>query len=128
MPIRNGHQYIEGLRKRPREVWIDGARVEDVTGHPALRRPLHRIAHLYDMQFDPAFREILSHSPAAFGTSFMIPRAYEDLANQIEEAVESDCKDANAFAIIIEGDSMETKFYAGDRVVYGFRGLVQGRL
>jgi SOS-response transcriptional repressor LexA len=45
-------------------------------------------------------------------------RSYEDLANQIEEVVESDCKDANAFAIIIEGDSMETKFYAGDRVVF----------
>jgi SOS-response transcriptional repressor LexA len=40
------------------------------------------------------------------------------LANQIEEVVESDCKDSNAFAIIIEGDSMETKFYAGDRVVF----------
>lgn len=45
-------------------------------------------------------------------------RAYEDLANQIEETVESDCKDPNAFAIIIEGDSMETKFYAGDRVIF----------
>jgi SOS-response transcriptional repressor LexA len=45
-------------------------------------------------------------------------RAYEDLANQIEERVETDCKDPNAFAIIIEGDSMETKFYAGDRVVF----------
>lgn len=45
-------------------------------------------------------------------------RAYEDLAAQIEETVETDCKDANSFAIIIEGDSMETKFYAGDRIVF----------
>jgi len=45
-------------------------------------------------------------------------RAYEDLANQIEELVETDCKDPNSFAIIIEGDSMENKFYAGDRVVF----------
>jgi SOS-response transcriptional repressor LexA len=45
-------------------------------------------------------------------------RAYEDLANQIEETVETDCKDPNSFAIIIEGDSMEHKFYAGDRVVF----------
>ena len=45
-------------------------------------------------------------------------RAYEDLANQIEETVETDCKDPNTFAIIIEGDSMENKFYAGDRVVF----------
>jgi SOS-response transcriptional repressor LexA len=45
-------------------------------------------------------------------------RAYEDLANQIEERVETDCRDANAFAIIIEGDSMEPQFLAGDRVVF----------
>jgi SOS-response transcriptional repressor LexA len=45
-------------------------------------------------------------------------RAYEDLANQIEEVVETECRDANAFAIIIEGDSMETRFFAGDRVVF----------
>lgn len=47
-----------------------------------------------------------------------VARAYEDLANQIEETVETDCKDPNTFAIIIEGDSMENKFYAGDRVVF----------
>jgi SOS-response transcriptional repressor LexA len=45
-------------------------------------------------------------------------RAYEDLANQMEERVETDCKDANTFAVILEGDSMEPKFYAGDRVVF----------
>jgi SOS-response transcriptional repressor LexA len=45
-------------------------------------------------------------------------RAYEDLANQMEEYVETDCKDPNTFAIILEGDSMETKFLAGDRVVF----------
>lgn len=45
-------------------------------------------------------------------------RAYEDLANQIEETVETDCKDPNAFSIILEGDSMEPKYYAGDRVVF----------
>lgn len=45
-------------------------------------------------------------------------RAYEDLANQLEEMVETDCRDQNAFAIIIEGDSMEPRFLAGDRVVF----------
>ena len=45
-------------------------------------------------------------------------RAYEDLANQLEERVETDCRDPNAFAIIIEGDSMEPRFLAGDRVVF----------
>jgi SOS-response transcriptional repressor LexA len=47
-----------------------------------------------------------------------LARAYEDLANHIDELVETDCKDQNAFAIIIEGDSMEDRFFAGDRVVF----------
>ena len=47
-----------------------------------------------------------------------VARAYEDLANQMEESVDTDCKDPNAFAIIIEGDSMEEKFFAGDRVIF----------
>ena len=63
---------------------------------------------------EPAAKKVPVVSWAAAGAA----RAYEDLANQIEESVESDCKDANAFAIIIEGDSMETKFYAGDRIVF----------
>ena len=63
---------------------------------------------------EPPARRVPVVSWAAAG----LARAYEDLANQIEELVETDCKDPNAFSIIIEGDSMEDKFYAGDRVVF----------
>ena len=62
----------------------------------------------------PAAKKTPVVSWAAAGAA----RAYEDLANQIEETVETDCKDPNAFAIIIEGDSMEPKFYAGDRIIF----------
>lgn len=43
---------------------------------------------------------------------------YGDLATQIEEMVETDCRDPNSFALIIEGDSMEPEFHAGDIVVF----------
>ena len=43
---------------------------------------------------------------------------YQDLCNQLEDWVESDCRDTNAFALIIEGDSMEPEFHAGDQVVF----------
>jgi len=43
---------------------------------------------------------------------------YGDLCNQIDESVETDCRDANSFALILEGDSMEPEFYAGDLVVF----------
>ena len=43
---------------------------------------------------------------------------YQDLANQIDELVETGSRDPNAFSVIIEGDSMENQFFAGDRVVF----------
>ena len=46
MSVRSGKQFIEGLRQRPREVWLRGKRVEDPTTHPAFRRPVERLAHL----------------------------------------------------------------------------------
>jgi SOS-response transcriptional repressor LexA len=42
---------------------------------------------------------------------------YEDIASQIDEMIETDCQDQNAFALIVEGDSMQPRFFAGDRVV-----------
>lgn len=42
---------------------------------------------------------------------------YEDLASQIDETVGTHVTDPNAFAVIVEGDSMEPELKAGDRVV-----------
>jgi SOS-response transcriptional repressor LexA len=42
---------------------------------------------------------------------------YQDLASQIDETVGTQVTDPNAFAVIIEGDSMEPELKAGDRVV-----------
>lgn len=47
-----------------------------------------------------------------------LARSYEDLCNQLEELVETDSKDENAFSIIIEGNSMVPEFKPGDRVVF----------
>ncbi len=43
---------------------------------------------------------------------------YADLANQLDQSVESTCRDANAFALIVEGDSMEKEIFAGDIVIF----------
>jgi SOS-response transcriptional repressor LexA len=42
---------------------------------------------------------------------------YSDLEGQIDDTLISDVKDVNAYAIIVEGDSMEPRVTAGDRVV-----------
>ena len=83
MPARTGQEYINGLKEHPREVWIDGERVEDVTTHPALRNGVKSVATLYDMQHDPELREEMTYaSPTTgdpVGLSFMIPQTVEDL-------------------------------------------------
>jgi SOS-response transcriptional repressor LexA len=58
-------------------------------------------------------REIPVVSWAAAGAA----KDYQDLATQIDETVGSHVTDPNAFAVIIEGESMEPDFKAGDRVV-----------
>lgn len=86
MPIRTGRQYIDSLRKRPREVWVQGKRIEDVTAYPPFQRPIERIAHLFDMQHDPAHAGVLTGMVAEtnerVGTTFMVPRSYEDIVKR----------------------------------------------
>jgi len=83
MGARTGQQYIDGLREQPREVWLGGERVKDVTTHPGLANGVRAIATLYDMQHDPALRDTLTYvSPTSgerVGMSFIIPRTREQL-------------------------------------------------
>jgi amino acid adenylation domain-containing protein len=47
-----GAEYLESLRDQ-REVWIYGARVKDVTLHPAFRNQARMVARMYDALHDP---------------------------------------------------------------------------
>jgi 4-hydroxyphenylacetate 3-monooxygenase len=83
MPARTGQQYIDGLKAQQREVWLGGERVRDVTTHPGLSGGVRAIAQLYDMQHDPALREIMTYpSPSSgepVGRSFAMPASREAL-------------------------------------------------
>lgn len=52
----NGDSYLASLDDG-REVWFDGARVANVTKHPAFRNAARSVAHLYDLLHDPATRD-----------------------------------------------------------------------
>ncbi len=54
-----GKEFLESLRG-PREVWIYGERVKDVTAHPAFRNPARMLARLYDALHDPASQPVLT--------------------------------------------------------------------
>lgn len=86
MAIRSGTDYVNRLREHPREVWIEGERVDDPTKHPALRAPIKAIAELYDLQSASALTDTLCYmdenGEGPFATAFMVPRTAADLAKK----------------------------------------------
>src|SRR5438128_2311401 len=79
---RTGQEYLDGLRDG-RAVYIDGARVEDVTTHPAFAQSARSIARLYDIASDPANADVMvADSPYGgdpINIAHMIPRSKADL-------------------------------------------------
>lgn len=88
MAVRTGKQYIEGLRAKPRQVWIGGERVEDVTTHPAFSASVEQIARLYDAQHDPEFQDKLTYiepeTNQRTGLAFMPAYSADDLRRRRE--------------------------------------------
>jgi 4-hydroxyphenylacetate 3-monooxygenase len=83
VPARRGAEFLQGLRDRPRDLWLDGARVADPVEHPAFRNVLRSLADLYDMQCEPALRDAMTYvSPTSgdrVGLSFLLPQTQDDL-------------------------------------------------
>jgi 4-hydroxyphenylacetate 3-monooxygenase oxygenase component len=88
MSVRGGNDYIAGLRKHPKDVWISGRKVSDVTGDAAFRRPVAAMASIYDCQIDPGLRDKMVYrrddSGEAAGLSFIIPRSRQELEQRRE--------------------------------------------
>lgn len=86
MPVRSGQQYIDHLSKNPAEVWIRGEKVADVTTHPAFQNGVRSLASLYDLQTNPATKDVMTfESPSSgdpVGLSFIIPKTVEDLVKR----------------------------------------------
>lgn len=83
MGVRNGQQFIDGLKANPREVWVNGERIEDVARHPAFSRIVQQLARLYDAQVDPATRDTLTYdvreTGERAGMAFMPAKTTDDL-------------------------------------------------
>lgn len=81
MGARTGSQFLDGLRKTSREVWVDGERIEDVTTHPKLRGGAESLAAIFDRQHAYAAECLFAHprTGAPTNVSHMIPRSKADL-------------------------------------------------
>lgn len=85
MGVRDGKSYISRLKSHPRDVWIAGRRVADVTADAVFRRPIAAMAMLYDRQCDPDLRAEMTYrtdSGDEAGLSFIIPRSHDDLVRR----------------------------------------------
>jgi anthranilate 3-monooxygenase (FAD)/4-hydroxyphenylacetate 3-monooxygenase len=79
--IRTGEQYMDALRA-PREVYVGGERVEDVTTYAPFRKPIESYARLYDRKHNPEHQDVLSYvadDGERYDISFMVPKSKEDL-------------------------------------------------
>jgi 4-hydroxyphenylacetate 3-monooxygenase oxygenase component len=84
MVARRGSEFIDGLRRNPREVWVSGRRITDVVDDPVFARPVRAIADLYDLQVSPEHRDAMTYQEGGetFGTSFLMPRSHDDLVRR----------------------------------------------
>lgn len=86
MGARTGREYIEDLRNAPRDVYLEGEHIRDVTRHPRFQGIIRSMAELYDMQSDASLADVMTYpSPTSgdrVGMSFLTPRTGEDLVRR----------------------------------------------
>ena len=58
--IRTGQEYRDSLRDG-RQIWIDGARVKDVTTHPSFKPIVDVRARIYDLAHEDKTRDVMSY-------------------------------------------------------------------
>ncbi|MGH7153025.1 MAG: 4-hydroxyphenylacetate 3-hydroxylase family protein [Acetobacteraceae bacterium] len=85
MQCKTGAEHIQSLRDG-RCVYIDGARVEDVTTHPAFRNAVASVARLYDYQAQPENLESMTFAPGGgsrrVNRCWQMPRSHEELVER----------------------------------------------
>jgi 4-hydroxyphenylacetate 3-monooxygenase oxygenase component len=81
MSARTGEQFLDGLRKTRRTLWVGGDRVDDVTAHPALAQAARTLAGVFDRQHRYAGECLVADPETGEPTSrsHVTPRSVEDL-------------------------------------------------
>lgn len=78
---RTGKQYLEGLSKHPREIWLNGDKITNPLEHEQLALAAKSMARIFDLQHEHA-AEMLMNSPddgRLVNVTHIIPKSQEDL-------------------------------------------------
>jgi 4-hydroxyphenylacetate 3-monooxygenase len=126
---RTGEQFLEGLRRGEREIWLRGEKITDPLEHPELRGAALSLARVFDIQHEHA-DEMLAPSPEdperLINVTHLIPRDVQQLVRK-----------RRAFEVVasVSGgtmgrtpDYLNVTFacFAGRADVWGRRGNEQG--
>jgi 4-hydroxyphenylacetate 3-monooxygenase len=87
MAARSGRQFLDRLSAARVHVEVGGETLtRGIADHPAFRNVVRSYAELYDMQHDPAYRDVLTYRSPVSGepvaTSFLVPKTAADLAKR----------------------------------------------
>lgn len=87
MPARTGQQYLDAVNAMTPQIHLDGELItRRVADHPAFAGSARSYARLFDLQHDPALRDVLTFdSPSTgdrVGMSFLVPRTEDDLVRR----------------------------------------------
>lgn len=78
---RTGQQFLEGLAKQRREIWLNGELVTNPLDHPLLAQTANSLARVFDLQHEYS-AEMLAPSPddgRLVNVTHLIPRCRQDL-------------------------------------------------
>lgn len=83
MGIRTGEMYIEQLKSRQSEIWLNGREIKHPFEEVVFKQPILEIAKLFDMQHSLEWKEKITHicenTGERISNAFLIPKNYEDI-------------------------------------------------
>lgn len=125
---RTGEQFLDGLAKQSREVWINGEKVSNPLDHPLLALTAKSLADVYDLQHEYS-EEMLAPSPddgSLVNVTHLVPRSRKDLERR-RQAI----KRMAAYSVGMMGRTPDylnvtLACFAGRADVWGRRGNEEG--
>jgi 4-hydroxybutyryl-CoA dehydratase/vinylacetyl-CoA-Delta-isomerase len=88
MEIKTSEDYIRSLKEQKRVVYYDGARVEDITTHPAFMPHINSAAKTYEMANRPEFEDLATATSHLTGDKISrfthIHQSVDDLIKKVQ--------------------------------------------
>ena len=90
MPLMNGNQYRDSLRKMKHKVYIMGERICNPVDHPIVIPSQNAVAMTHDLAFDPKYEDLLTVTSSLTGKKVSrfthVFQSVEDMVKKVKMA------------------------------------------